>query len=81
MKFKGTLTDELEPDLNTLEAKGNLYTLGMLLQPEVMGKISAILNDDKYSLHKCCLCCRMRYRPIKSRYDLIIALPLSWVAA
>jgi len=48
MKFKGTLTDELEPDLNTLEAKGNLYTLGMLLQPEVMGKISAILNDDKY---------------------------------
>jgi len=48
MKFKGELTDDLEPDLNTLQANGNLYTLGMLLQPELMGKISTILNDEKY---------------------------------
>ncbi len=52
MSFKGALTDALEPDLTTLNAKGNLYTLGMMLQPEIMTKVADILNDQKYKAIK-----------------------------
>ncbi len=46
LSYKGTLDQEFSPDLNTLNVKGNLYTLGMILQPEIMTKVSDLLKNE-----------------------------------
>ena len=48
LTYEGLLKDDLSPDLNSVRAKGNLYTLGLLIQPEIMKTISGILNDSRF---------------------------------
>ena len=46
--YQGELNDDLSPNLASIQAKGNLYTLGLMVQPQLMQTVAEILNNTKY---------------------------------
>ena len=46
--YQGALNDDLSPNLASIKAKGNLYTLGLMVQPELMQTVAEILNNTNY---------------------------------
>jgi hypothetical protein len=51
-KYKSNLNQNLEPDLQSIDAEGSLTTLALLIQPEVMQKVADIMNDQKFNTLK-----------------------------
>jgi len=47
-KYKSNLNQNLEPDLQSINAEGSLTTLALIIQPEIMQKVADIMNDEKF---------------------------------